>query len=45
VAYEVMLEFGPVVEVHVLPRSRFDACRQGGHPFVRQILREGESRV
>lgn len=43
VAYDVMLEFGPVVEVHVLSRSRFDRYRDTGHPFIRSVLREGQS--
>ncbi|PSP51051.1 hypothetical protein BRC60_03855 [Halobacteriales archaeon QH_1_68_42] len=41
VAYDVMLEFGPVVEVHVLSRSTFE--RQRDHPFVRRPVREGET--
>lgn len=45
VAYDVMLEFGPVVEIHVLSRSRFERYRDGDHPFVRRVLREGRSYV
>ena len=43
VAYGVMLEFGPVVEVHVLSRSTFE--RRRDHPFVRRAVREGETYV
>lgn len=43
VAYDVMLEFGPVIEVHVLSRSTFEQRRQ--YPFVRRVLREGEAYV
>lgn len=43
VAYDVMLEFGPVVEVHVLSRAAFERRREQGNPFVRNVLREGRS--
>lgn len=43
VAYDVMLEHGPVVEVHVLARSAFE--RRRDHPFVRRVLREGTTYV
>jgi len=43
VAYDVMLEFGPVVEVHVLSRSAFE--RRRDHPFLRRAVREGETYV
>lgn len=42
-AYDVMLAFGPVVEVHVLTRSEFERRRDDGHPFVRRVAREGKS--
>lgn len=45
VAYDVMLEYGPVVEVHVLTRAAFDASRERGDPFVRRVIREGVSYV
>lgn len=38
VAYDVMLEHGPVVEVHLISRSTFEQRRD--HPFVRQIVRD-----
>lgn len=40
IAYDVMVEHGPVVEVHVLPASEFE--RRRDHPFFRRALREGE---
>lgn len=43
VAYDVMLDYGPVVEVHVLSRSTFEQRRT--HPFVRRVMREGEVHV
>ncbi|MWG33791.1 nucleotidyltransferase domain-containing protein [Halomarina oriensis] len=42
-AYDVMLEYGPVVELHILDESTFDAYRREGHPFVRRVLTEGQS--
>jgi hypothetical protein len=38
-----MLEYGPVVEPHILDESTFDAYRREGHPFVRRVLAEGQS--
>lgn len=45
VAYDVMLEYGPVVEVHVISETEFDASRENDDPFVRRVIREGESYV
>ena len=42
-AYGVMLEYGPVVELHLLDESTFEAYRQEGHPFVRRVLTDGQS--
>lgn len=44
-AYDVMLEFGPVVEVHVLSRSRFEEHRDQDHPFVERVVSEAEAYV
>jgi len=43
IAYDVMLEHGPVIEVQVVSRSTFERRRE--HPFVRRVLREGEVHV
>ena len=43
IAYDVMLDHGPVVEVHVLSQSSFDRGRD--HPFIRRLMREGETHV
>lgn len=45
VAYDVMLEYGPVVEVHVFSEGEFTASRNEGHPFVQRAVRDGESYV
>lgn len=44
-AYDVMLEYGPVVEVHVLSQSTFEAYREQEHPFVTRVLREAHAYV
>lgn len=43
VAYDVMLEYGPVVELHVLSKREFEASRDQGNPFIRNVVREGRS--
>ena len=43
VAYDVMLDVGPVVEIHVLSRSDFETRREQGNPFVWSVIREGRS--
>jgi len=42
IAYGVMLEFGPVVEVHVVPIERFERRVEAGFPFERRVAAEGE---
>jgi len=42
-AYDVMAEYGPVVEVHV--RSRSTVERQRDHPFFSRAFREGQVHV
>lgn len=43
IAYDVMLEYGPVVELHILDESTFEGHQEEGNPFVRNVLREGRS--
>jgi len=43
IAYDVMLEQGPLVELHILNESTFERHRQEGNPFVRNVLDEGRS--
>lgn len=45
VAYDVMLEYGPVVELHILSVSTFERYRQEGNPFIQTVLDEGRSYV
>lgn len=44
-AYDVMLEYGPVVELHILSEREFERSRNRGNPFVRNVVSEGRSYV
>lgn len=43
VAYDVMLEYGPVVELHLMAESEFEKLRERRNPFVQSAVREGRS--
>lgn len=43
IAYDVMLEFGPVVELHFLTESTFTSYQQEGNPFLKNVVTEGRS--
>lgn len=43
IAYDVMLEYGPVVELHILQESTFTRYQQEGNPFVRNVVTQGRS--
>lgn len=43
IAYDVMLEYGPLVELHMLDEPTFKRYQREGNPFVRNVLREGRS--
>ena len=45
IAYDMMLEHGPLIELHILDESAFERHRQDGNPFVRNVLNEGRSYV
>ncbi|MFB6360726.1 MAG: nucleotidyltransferase domain-containing protein [Halobacteriales archaeon] len=42
-AYDVMLEYGPVVELHVLSKADFVESRERGNPFLETVVSEGRS--
>jgi len=42
IAYDVMLAYGPVVEIHVVPADRFDRRVDSGFPFECRVATEGE---
>lgn len=41
IAYDVMLEYGPVVELHTISASSFSEKRRTDHPFIRRVVSEG----
>ncbi len=43
IAYDVMLEYGPLVELHILDEATFERHRNEGNPFVHNVLNEGQS--
>jgi predicted nucleotidyltransferase len=42
-AYDTMLEYGPVVELHILSETTFERHQHEGHPFIRNVVTEGRS--
>lgn len=42
-AYDVMLECGPVVELHILSETEFERDHDSGNPFIRNVVDEGRS--
>ena len=42
-AYDVMIEHGPVVELHILSASTFEQYRREGNPFVERVVSEGRA--
>jgi len=43
IAYDVMLEYGPVVELHAVSQDEFQTLRDRDNPFVRNAIAEGRS--
>ena len=43
IALDAMIEYGPVVELHVLSESTFERHRREGNPFIRNVVTEGQS--
>lgn len=43
IALDVMIEYGPAVELHMLPEATFDRYRREGNPFIRNVVTEGRS--
>lgn len=42
-AYDIMLEYGPVVELHVLSEHEFKQSLDRGNPFLQNVVQEGRS--
>ena len=43
IALDVMIEYGPVVELHVLSNATFTRYRREGNPFIRNVITQGRS--
>ena len=38
-----MIEYGPVVELHILSESTFNRYQREGNPFIRNVVTESQS--
>lgn len=43
IAYDVMLEYGPLVELHILDEPAFERHQRDGNRFIKNVLAEGRS--
>lgn len=43
IALDVMIKYGPVIELHILSESTFIRYQRDGNPFIRNVLTEGHS--
>lgn len=43
IALDVIIEYGPAVELHILSESTFERYRREGNPFVSNVVTEGRS--
>lgn len=43
IALDVMIEYGPAVELHILSESTFNRYQREGNPFIRNVVTEGRS--
>jgi predicted nucleotidyltransferase len=43
IAYDVMLEYGPVVELHILSTSTFEQYQREDNPFIQNVITTGRS--
>lgn len=43
IALDVMIEYGPAVELHILSETTFDRHQREGNPFIRNVVAEGRS--
>lgn len=45
IALDVIIEYGPAVELHMLSESTFNRYQRDGNPFIRNVITEGHSYV
>lgn len=43
IALDVLIEYGPAVELHILSETTFDCSQREGNPFIRNVVTEGRS--
>ena len=43
IALDVMIEYGPAVELHILSETTFERYRREQNPFIKNVLTEGRS--
>ncbi|ODR80194.1 nucleotidyltransferase [Haladaptatus sp. W1] len=43
IALDVIIEYGPAVELHILSETTFDRHQREGNPFIRNVVTEGRS--
>lgn len=43
IAYDVMVEYGPVVELHIFTEQEFERHKKRDNPFVTNVVTEGRS--
>ena len=43
IAYDVMLEYGPVVDLHILSTSTFERYQREDSPFIQNVVTTGRS--
>jgi len=43
IALDVMIEYGPAIELHILSETTFKDYKQEQNPFIQNVLSEGHS--
>lgn len=43
IALDVMIEYGPAVELHILSKPTFERHQREGNPFIHNVVTEGRS--
>jgi predicted nucleotidyltransferase len=45
IALDVLIEHGPAIELHILPKETFERLQREGNPFIRNVISEGQACV
>ena len=43
IALDVMLKYGPAIELHILSEAAFERHQREQNPFIQNVLSEGQS--